>query len=117
YNDDERVPMQAEALKNNDFDTFLRLVKESGRSSWMYLQNVIPAGYKEHQDVALSLMLCDKFLEGRGAYIIHGGVFAGTVQAFVPYDILDRFKTGIESVLGEDSCHVLFIRPVGFHIM
>src|SRR5699024_10494471 len=48
YNDDERVPMQAEALKNNDFDTFLRLVKESGRSSWMYLQNVIPAGYKEH---------------------------------------------------------------------
>lgn len=117
YNDDERVPVQVEALKNNDFDTFLSLVKESGRSSWMYLQNVIPAGYKEHQDVALSLMLCDNFLEGRGAYRIHGGGFAGTVQAFVPYDILDRFKTGIESVLGEDSCHVLFIRPVGFHIM
>lgn len=117
YNDDARVPVQVEALKNNDFDTFLSLVKESGRSSWMYLQNVIPAGYKEHQDVALSLMLCDNFLEGKGAYRIHGGGFAGTVQAFVPVEILEKFKTGIESVLGKDSCHVLSIRPVGFHIM
>lgn len=117
YNDDARVPMQVEALKNGDFDTFLRLVKESGRSSWMYLQDVIPAGYKEHQDMALSLMLCDNFLQGKGAFRVHGGGFAGTVQAFVPFDILDDFKSGIESVLGKDSCHVLFIRPVGFHMM
>lgn len=117
YNDDARVPMQVEALKKGDFDSFLSLVKESGRSSWMYLQNVIPAGYKEHQDVALSLMLCDNFLQGRGAYRIHGGGFAGTIQAFVPFDILDSFKSGIESILGKDSCHVLSIRPAGFHIM
>lgn len=117
YNDDARVPMQVEALKNGDFDTFLSLVKESGRSSWMYLQDVIPAGYKEHQDMALSLMLCDNFLQGKGAFRVHGGGFAGTVQAFVPFDILENFKTGIEAVLGKDSCHVLFIRPVGFHIM
>lgn len=115
YDDNDRVPMQVEALKNNDFERFLKLVSESGRSSWMYLQNVIPAGYTEHQDVALALMLCDKLLNGRGAYRVHGGGFAGTVQAFVPLDILDGFKNGIESVLGKDSCHVLMIRPEGHY--
>lgn len=117
YNDDARVPMQVESLKKGDFCGFLGLVKESGRSSWMYLQNVIPAGYKEHQDVAVALMLCESLLQGKGAFRVHGGGFAGTVQAFVPFELLEEFKSGIENVLGKDSCHVLFIRPVGFHIM
>ena len=113
YQDNSRVPQQVDALKRGDFDEFLRLVKESGYSSYMYLQNVIPAGYKEHQDVALSLALCQMYLAGRGAYRVHGGGFAGTVQAFVPLDILDSFRNGIDAVLGAGACHVLSIRPHG----
>ena len=71
------------------------------------------AGYKEKQDVALSLALCELHLAGRGAYRVHGGGFAGTVQAFVPLDILDSFRAGIDAVLGEGACHVLSIRPEG----
>ena len=113
YDDNDRVPLQVAALKNGEFDAFLELMKQSGRSSWMYLQNVIPAGYTDHQEVALALALCDQLLEGRGAYRVHGGGFAGTVQAFVPNDMLDDFKAGMEAVLGQGSCHVLSIRPVG----
>ena len=113
YNENARVPKQVEALKNGDFPTFLKLVRESGFSSWMYLQNVIPAGYKEHQDVAVSLALCAHYLGERGAYRVHGGGFAGTVQAFVPTDLLETFRTGIDAVLGEGACHVLSIRPQG----
>ena len=94
-------------------DAFLQLVKESGRSSWMYLQNISPTGAVEHQEVAVALALCDVLLQGRGAYRVHGGGFAGTVQAFVPFDMLDAFISGIEAVLGADKCHVLNIRPRG----
>ena len=62
---------------------------------------------------ALALALCDKLLKGRGAYRVHGGGFAGTVQAFVPLDMLEEFRTGMEAALGSGSCHVLSIRPVG----
>lgn len=113
YQENARVQKQAAALKGNDFDTFLRLVKESGRSSWMYLQNITPAGYIEHQDMALALAMCDTLLAGRGAFRVHGGGFAGTVQAFVPTDMLDAFKEGIETVFGKDSCHVLSVRSQG----
>lgn len=113
YGDNERVPRQAEALEKGDIDTFLKLVKESGYSSWMYLQNIVPCGSKEHQEMALALALCDKLLKGRGAYRVHGGGFAGTVQAFVPLDMLEEFRTGMEAALGSGSCHVLSIRPVG----
>lgn len=113
YQENARVPQQVAALKNGDFETFLALVKESGHSSYMYLQNVIPAGYKEHQDVAISLALCEHYLNGRGAYRVHGGGFAGTVQAFVPFDILESFRAGLDAVLGQGACHVLSIRPQG----
>ena len=113
YQENKRVQRQAQTLREGDFDTFLGLVSESGRSSWMYLQNITPAGATEHQDVAVALALCDTLLQGRGAYRVHGGGFAGTVQAFVPTDMLDGFKSGIERVLGEGKCHVLSIRPQG----
>ena len=113
YQENKRVPEQVAALERGDFDTFLKLIRESGFSSWMYLQNVIPAGYKRNQDVALSLALCEHYLAGRGAYRVHGGGFAGTVQAFVPFDLLDSFRAGIDAVLGEGACHVLSIRPQG----
>ena len=113
YQENKRVLRLADALRNNDFEQFLDIVSASGRSSWMYLQNINPAGATEHQDVALTLALCDTLLDGRGAYRVHGGGFAGTVQAFVPLDMLEKFKTGIEAVLGEGSCHVLNIRSEG----
>ena len=113
YQENARVPQQVAALENGDFDRFLSLIKQSGYSSWMYLQNVIPAGYKQHQDVAVALGLCEHYLNGRGAYRVHGGGFAGTVQAFVPYDILERFVAGIDGALGAGACHVLSIRPQG----
>jgi galactokinase len=113
YQENARVPKQVAALEQGDFDTFLKLIKESGYSSYMYLQNVIPAGYKEHQDVALALAMCEHYLQGKGAYRVHGGGFAGTVQAFVPFEILEDFRAGIDGVLGEGACHVLSIRPQG----
>ena len=113
YQENKRVRRQAQALRDGDFEAFLGLVSESGRSSWMYLQNITPAGATKHQDVAVALALCDTLLHGRGACRVHGGGFAGTVQAFVPLDMLDGFRTGIEQVLGQGSCHVLSIRPRG----
>ena len=113
YAENKRVPQQVAALENGDFAGFLELVKESGRSSYMYLQNVIPAGSKAKQDVALALTLCDHYLQGKGAFRVHGGGFAGTVQAFVPFELLDTFRAGIDGVLGEGACHVLSIRPQG----
>ena len=113
YQENARVPQQVAALKEGDFEKFLSLVKQSGYSSYMYLQNVIPAGYKAHQDVAVALALAEHYLQGRGAYRVHGGGFAGTIQAFVPFDILDRFVAGMDGVLGEGACHVLSIRPQG----
>ena len=113
YQENARVLKQVAALENGNFNEFLALIKESGFSSWMYLQNVIPAGSKEHQDMAIALALCEKYLAGKGAYRVHGGGFAGTVQAFVPYEILDGFVAGIDAVLGEGACHVLSIRPEG----
>lgn len=113
YQENARVPQQVAALKAGEFDKFLELVKQSGHSSYMYLQNVIPAGYKAHQDVAVALGLAEHYLKGRGAYRVHGGGFAGTIQAFVPYDMLDEFVSGMDASLGEGACHVLSIRPQG----
>ena len=113
YEENLRVLDQVKALKENDVDTFLELVKESGRSSWMYLQNITPTGSIMHQEVAVSLALCKKLLSGKGAYRVHGGGFAGTVQAFVPLDMLNTFKDKIEAVLGKNACHVLNIREEG----
>ena len=113
YQENDRVLMQVEALKNKDFDRFLALVKESGYSSFMYLQNVIPSGNKEHQELALALALCEMNLHGKGAYRVHGGGFAGTVQAFVPLELLEDFRKNTDAVLGDGACHVLSIRSVG----
>ena len=113
YQENERVPQQVAALEQGDFNKFLALVKESGFSSYMYLQNVIPAGRTRNQEMAIALGLCERYLAGRGAYRVHGGGFAGTVQAFVPFDLLESFRAGIDGVLGEGACHVLSIRPQG----
>ena len=113
YQENKRVEVQAAALRNEDLYAFFHLVRQSGHSSWMYLQNIYPSGSIMKQEVALALALCDTLLQGKGAYRVHGGGFAGTVQAFVPFDLLPKFKEGIENVLGEGKCHVLNIRNDG----
>ena len=113
YADNDRVAKQVAALHDGDFGTFLSLVNESGCSSWEYLQNVIPAGYKEHQEVGVTIAAAKHLLGDKGAVRVHGGGFAGTVQAFVPVEMLDEFKAGMETILGEGRCHVLSIRPEG----
>ena len=113
FNENKRCAVETAALGNGDFERFLQLVSESGRSSWMYLQNVIPTGSTARQELAFSLLLCERLLGGRGAFRVHGGGFAGTVQAFVPEDMLAGFRAGIDAVLGAGSCHVLSIRREG----
>ena len=113
YADNDRVPEQAEALESGKIDKFLRLISESGRSSWMYLQNIVPNGANEHQEMAVALALCDVLLNGKGAFRVHGGGFAGTCQAFVPEELIGQFTKDMERLLGEGCCHVLNIRSVG----
>ena len=113
FEEDRRAREEAQALKNGDFEGFLQLVRESGRSSAMYLQNVIPTGQTVGQELMVTIALCECLLEGRGAVRVHGGGFGGTAQAFVPLDMLERFKEKTEAVLGQGSCHVVTIRPEG----
>ena len=113
YADNDRVAQQVAALRGGDFDVFLQLVTASGDSSWEYLQNVIPAGYKEHQEMGVTIAAAKHYLQGKGAVRVHGGGFAGTAQAFVPVDMLADFKAHMEAILGEGRCHVLSIRPEG----
>ncbi|MBQ6850099.1 MAG: galactokinase [Oscillospiraceae bacterium] len=114
FAENKRVEAQKAALRANDIDTFLKYVTESGLSSWRFLQNVTPKGRDEYQEVAFALALSEKLLAGtKGVCRVHGGGFAGTIQAFVPLEILDTFKTEIEKVLGEGKCHVLSVRAEG----
>ncbi len=113
YQDNDRVPQQVEALENGNVDLFLDLVNESGRSSWMYLQNIVPIGANKQQEMAIALSLCDELLGQAGAFRVHGGGFAGTCQAFVPEEMIEAFTMRMDQLLGEGSCHVLNIRPVG----
>lgn len=113
FNDSDRAVRETEAVENGNFAEFCRINRESGRSSFMYLQNVYASSMPTAQAVSLTLALCDEFLGDRGSFRVHGGGFAGTVQAFVPNDMVDEFKSKIEAVLGEGMCHILSIRPVG----
>ncbi|NCC74986.1 MAG: galactokinase [Clostridia bacterium] len=114
FTDDQRVALQAQALKANDVERFKALIIESGRSSSDNLQNIFATGSTREQSVALVLALCERLLAPvGGAWRVHGGGFAGTVQAFVPLAEVDHFKAAMEAVLGQGSCHVLSIRPIG----
>ena len=113
FDENRRVIQQVEALQTGDFARYLSLMRQSGESSWTLLQNVTPAGATEHQDVAIALALCRRYLAGKGGYRVHGGGFAGTVQAFVPTDMLDSFRQGIDAALGEGACHIFPIRTQG----
>lgn len=109
--EDKRVPEQVAALKEDRIRDFLKLIIDSGRSSYMYLQNI----YADPADQSLSLALClaENMLQGCGAWRIHGGGFAGTTLNFVPQDLTEKFVNVMEQAFGEGACSVLNIRPVG----
>ena len=113
FEENRRVLLQVRALQNDNFNAFLHYVTESGRSSQLYLQNVTPLGASAHPDMAFTLALAEKLLDGHGACRVHGGGFAGTALAFVPKERLQQFREGFEAVMGEGSCHVLAIRAEG----
>jgi galactokinase len=111
--DNQRVVEQVAALERNDFKAFLGMVIDSGFSSYMYNQNIYPVNNVKEQGVSLALALSDLVLKGQGAWRVHGGGFAGTIQAFVPQMLLDKYITTLEHVFGKGSCHNLFIRQEG----
>lgn len=113
YNENIRVETAVSALESGDFEAFKQIIIDSGHSSYMYNQNVFTPVNPTEQKLSVALCMSEDILKGKGAWRVHGGGFAGTIQAFVPNDILDEYKTAMESVFGEGNCHVLIIRPVG----
>ena len=113
YNENIRVDKAVNCLENGDFDGFKSIILESGFSSFTLNQNVYTPKNPTEQKLSLALAISEEILKGKGAWRVHGGGFAGTIQAFVPNDMLDTYKTTIEGVFGKGSCYVLTIRPVG----
>jgi len=114
-NENERVTKQVEALEEGNFDKFLSLVKNSGNSSWKWLQNCYTTHNPLEQGITLALALTEDFIDsiGKGACRVHGGGFAGTIQVFLPTDKVKEYIDEIEPILGEGAVTVLNIRPVG----
>ena len=113
FNENRRVDLLGAALRAGDFEAFKELIVESGYSSYMYNQNVYTCKAPADQPVSVALAICQDILKGKGAWRVHGGGFAGTIQAFVPADLLGEFRSRICAVFGEKSCYVLNIRPEG----
>ncbi|MDR1463780.1 MAG: galactokinase [Oscillospiraceae bacterium] len=113
FAENERVDRQAAALQRGDFEDFKTLIRESGRSSCMYNQNVYTGRTPPAQPVSLALALSEAILGEAGAWRVHGGGFAGTIQAFVPLALLETYRCQMEQVFGGGSCYVLEIRPSG----
>lgn len=113
YEENNRANNEANALERGDLDQFLALVNASGISSTLNLQNIWSVSAPKCQAISVSLAIGRRLLGGKGAIRVHGGGFAGTIQAFVPYDILNEFKSGMEDLLGAGKCQILRIRPQG----
>ena len=113
FEETDRVIDQVNALEEENFEEFKKLIKSSGDSSFKYLQNVYSVKNLSRQEMAVGLALSDVILKGKGVSRVHGGGFAGTIQAFVPNDIVDIYKKNMEDIFGEDACHVLKIRKYG----
>ena len=113
YSDDRRAVQEAGALKKGNFEAFLNMVNASGLSSSLCLQNTWSIHDPKQQAIPLALTVGEHLLDGMGAIRVHGGGFAGTIQAWVPEEYLPVFKNGIEELFGPGKCHVLHIRPVG----
>ena len=113
FEETDRVIDQVNALEKEDFEGFKSLIKASGDSSFKYLQNVYSVKNLSRQEMAVGLAFSDVILKGRGVSRVHGGGFAGTIQAFVPTKVTEDYVKEMEALYGAGSCYVLRIRPVG----
>lgn len=111
--ENDRVEKTANALIKGDVKDFLKQIRRSGRSSFMYLQNVYSSLNVKEQSLSLALCLSDGILGTEGAFRVHGGGFGGTIQAFVPNEKINEYKNAMDSVFGKDACKVLNIRAQG----
>lgn len=117
FEENKRVDLEENAVRNSNFNDFLRLVNESGLSSELYLQNITPPGSGSSQPMALALAICRKLLKNLGAVRVHGGGFGGTIQAYVPIDQKKELREKIESYLGENTCTEVYIRNEGCMVL
>jgi len=115
YEENRRVERLIRAIRTgkSGFDDFLATIIESGQSSYMYNQNIFPMTNPDSQPVALGLAMSEELLRGCGAWRVHGGGFAGTIQAFVPNEKVARFKSRMNKTFGTGATYVLKIRPFG----
>ena len=116
FGENEKVIAQTDALLKNDFEAFKKLIIASGRSSYMYNQNVYTCKNPTNQPLSLALCVSEQLLEGKGAWRVHGGGFAGTIQAFVPDELVGTYTDEMKNIFGDDSCYVLSIRKGGTKI-
>ena len=113
FEENKRVGQEVEALEKRRFDLFKKLVKDSGDSSFKYLQNVYSSHEVNHQSVSIGLAVSDVILGDKGVSRVHGGGFAGTIQSFVPNEIVPLYQKTMDSVFGEGACHILKVRKYG----
>ena len=113
FNDSRRAGQLCDAVRQDDFQRFLQLIVEGGHSSFEFNQNAYSLSNPKEQGIPLALAISQKILNGHGAWRLQGGGFAGTIQAFVPLELLDTYKNAIDSVFGEGSCYVLSVRNYG----
>mgnify|MGYP003291464523 CR=1 FL=1 len=113
FGETKRAKEEANALKKEDINEFLSLVNESGISSGNLLQNLYSNKTPTEQAIPLAIAMSKSILKNRGAVRVHGGGFAGTIQAFVPTEMVQEYKESIERIFGDGSCHQMKIRPVG----
>lgn len=113
FGENEKVDRLVSALDEKDFEKFKAVIIESGYSSYMYNQNVYATKNPLNQPLSLALAVSEDLLKGKGAWRVHGGGFAGTIQAFVPDNMLSQYKALMNGIFGEGSCYVLSIRPFG----
>lgn len=120
FEEEENVQNLVKKLEEKDFPGFLHFVKASGNSSYKFLQNIYSPRIPENQSVSIALAFSQKYLEtqkgcrdSKGVCRVHGGGFAGTIQAFVKDQFVSEYKENIEKIFGSDSCHVLKVRPAG----
>lgn len=113
FHDDQRVVSQVAALSSDDFDTFLDLVNQSGESSWMYCQNCYSPKHSDCQGISIALAASAEILGKKGAFRVHGGGFAGTIQAFVPLELIQPYSKMMKNIFGDESCYSIAIRNTG----
>lgn len=113
FEEERRVERIVEHMNKGDFETFLDMINKSGNSSFKYLQNVYTNKDVNNQGVSVGLAASEIALKGQGATRVHGGGFAGTIQAFVPEDMVAEYRAFMDNVFGKGACHVLKVRKYG----